>query len=150
MSPPNDRIEAQLAAIEERCGIAPYFLRADDRNVVTIHVPPTVRAVPLKYRHMECLRVELGKIPGLRMADPPRSPQPATIADLQMHLAQIHYHCELGPYELKARSATRAFITIPPTIRVDPLAGRQMRCVTELVERIDGVRLEPGVVPTVD
>ena len=78
------------------------------------------------------------------------SPTPATPADLQAILDRIHRVCDLGPYQLKAMSPTQALITIPPTVRVDPLTRRQYRCVKEQVEQISGVKLERGIVPTVD
>ena len=149
MSPSNAAIDAQLVSVQERCGLSPYFLRIDGEKRVTIHVPPEVRARLLTFEQMECARAELAKR-GLQLADPSPVPTPATAADLQSHLDRIHYFCELGPYELKAKSATRAAITIPPTIRARPLTRRQLRCVKQSIEPIRGVTLEQGVVPTVD
>jgi hypothetical protein len=152
MSSPSANVDSQLLEIQDRCGLGrtgAYFLRVEAAKTVRVQVRPEVRARPLKYTQMECLRVELGKI-GFRLAAPPRQAKPATAADLQSHLDRIHFFCELGPYQLKAWSATRAYITIPPTWRVDPLSRRKHRCVKEAVENIRGVKLEPGFVPTVD
>jgi hypothetical protein len=149
MSPAHPTIEAQLNAIQERCAIGPYFLRSQAQGRVSIEVPPEVRARPLRYGQMECLRVELAKS-GLRLEDAPPLPTPATTADLQAILARVHFFCELGPYKLTALSATRAVITIDPTMRVRPLSRMQHRCLSELVKGIKGVKLERGIVPTVD
>ena len=149
MSPAEAGTDPRLAAVQKRCAIGPYFLRLESGKRVAIRVPPEVRARPLSYAQMECIRRELAKR-GLRLAEPARSPRPATRADLQAHLDRIHFFCELGPYRLNATSAARAHITIPPTMRVDPLTRRQFRCVQSAVERIRGVTLGPGIVPTVD
>ena len=142
--------QAQLQAIARQCRISSaYYLRLNANKAVTIHVRPEVRAVPLKYDRVECVRAGLAKL-GLRLADPRPAAKPATTADLQSILARIHYYCDLGPYELKAKSRSQAFITIPPTMRVKPLSRRKHRCVKEQVEQIRGVKLERGIVPTVD
>src|SRR5687767_5771057 len=119
--------QSELNAVAQHCRIHhAYYLRPGSGKVVTIHVRPEVRALPLRHAKMECVAVELAKR-GWRIAEPPRVPKPATMADLQSHLNRIHYYCDLGPYELKASSATVAFITIPPTMRVRPLTRRKHR-----------------------
>ena len=142
--------QSELNAVAQHCKIHhAYYLRAGAGKVVTIHVRPEVRALPLRHEQLDCVAAELAKR-GRRLADPPRAPKPATTADLQSHLDRIHYYCDLGPDELKAGSATVAFITIPPTMRVRPLTRRKHRCVKAQVERIHSVRLGRGIVPTVD
>ena len=78
------------------------------------------------------------------------SATPVTPADLQVILDRIHRVCDLGPYQLKASSATIAVITIPATMRVDPLSRTKHRCVEAQIARVAGVTLGRGVVPTVD
>ena len=135
----------QLAAISEQCKLSPYFLRMGTRKRVTIHVPPNVRARPLQQSQIDCVRAQLKTI-GAELATGP--PTPETKAELQALLDGIHRDCRLGPYELIAVSAASAYITISPTIRVDPLTELQHHCVKTYIEHIPGVTLLPGIVPT--
>ena len=142
--------QAKLQAVALQCKIfSAYYLRLERNKAVTIHVRPEVRALPIKYDQVECVRIALAKL-GLRLAEPPPAPKPGTTADLQAILKRVHYYCDLGPYELKALSPTEAAISIPRTMRVKPLTRRQHRCVKEQVEKIHGVKLRRGIDPTVD
>ena len=142
--------QAQLNAVTQQCNIHQvYYLRATSRNEVAMHVRPEVRALPPKYEQIECVRAGLARL-GLRLARPDPLPKPATTAELQMMLGRIHYYCDLGPYQLRARSSSNALITIPPTMRVKPLTRRQHRCAKEQVALIPGARLRRGIDPTVD
>jgi len=142
--------QSQLTTVAQRCKIhSAYYLRASPNKEVTIHVRPEVRALPLNYQRIECVRAGLAKL-GLRLADPVPAPKPASIAELQAILIRIHYYCDLGPYQLKALSPSEVFISIPRTMRVKPLTRRQHRCVKAQVEQIEGVKLRRGITPTVD
>ena len=140
--------DRRLSAIAERCKLGPYFLRIDGRKRVTIHVPPTVRALLLNDRHLDCVRAQLKSIPGARLVSRPIVPE--SRADLQSMLREIHRDCGLGPYLLRAISRSTAVITIEPTLRVRPLTRRQHHCAKTAVERIPGVKMGRSIAPTVD
>ena len=147
MSDNDAAVEAQLAAIAKQCRLGPYFLQKDFGKRVLIRVPPYVRALPLEQSKVDCARARLEAI-GLQLATGASAPR--TKAELQSLLDAIHRDCKLGPYELKARSAKVAVLTISPTLRVDPLTSFQHHCAKTRVENIPGVTFGPSIAPMVD